>query len=300
MRPPSSSVPAPAVESTTEIDGTFEASTDGRTGKGESIGRTDSELERANQQLQELAIELEAQTEELRASTMELEAQTEELQATTMELEERAIELEAVARRARFAGEIGNAIIGATSLPDTLQRCSQAAVDHLNAAFARVWLIDQSEPVLVLVASAGCYTHLNGPHGRVPVGQFKIGQIAAERREHVTNGVIGDPRVPSQEWAKREGMVAFAGYPLIVADEVVGLIAMFARQTLTEEDFETFGTAAKGISVVIASARNFEAGQAARAAAESANKGKAEFLTVMSHGGYTVRSHRTNSQRCSE
>ena len=232
-------------------------------------GRTASELERANQQLQEL--------------TTELEAQTEELQASTMELEERAIELEAVARRARFAGEIGNAIIAATDLPATLQRCSQAAVDHLHAAFARVWLIDQSEPVLVLVASAGCYTHLNGPHGRVPVGQFKIGQIAAERRAHVTNGVIGDPRVPSQEWAKKEGMVAFAGYPLIVADEVVGVIAMFARETLSDEDFDAFGTAAKGISVLIASARNFEAGERARAAAESANRGKAEFLTVMSH-----------------
>ena len=98
--------------------------------------------------------------------------------------------------------------------------------------------VDHGEPALVLVASAGCYTHLNGPHGRVPIGQFKIGQIAAEPRPHVTNAVIGDPRVPRQEWAKAEGMVAFAGYPHVVFDRVIGVIAMFSRETLAGEGFE--------------------------------------------------------------
>ena len=81
-------------------------------------------------------------------------------------------------------------------------------------------------------ASAGLYTHLDGPHSRVPVGQLKIGLIAAERKPHLTNEVIGDPRVGDQEWAKREGMVAFAGYPLIVDDRLVGVMAMFARHPL--------------------------------------------------------------------
>ena len=67
-----------------------------------------------------------------------------------------------------------------------------------------------------LQASAGIYTHINGPHARVPVGQFKIVLIAKERKPHLTNSVIGDPRVPEQEWARREGLVAFAGYPLTV------------------------------------------------------------------------------------
>ena len=98
--------------------------------------------------------------------------------------------------------------------------------------------VDHGEPALVLVASAGCYTHLNGPHGRVLIGQFKIGQIAAEPRPHVTNAVIGDPRVPRQEWAKAEGMVAFAGYPHVVFDRVIGVIAMFSRETLAGEGFE--------------------------------------------------------------
>jgi hypothetical protein len=29
----------------------------------------------------------------------------------------------------------------------------------------------------------------------------------------LTNAVLGDPRIPEQEWAKQEGLVAFAGIP---------------------------------------------------------------------------------------
>ncbi len=62
------------------------------------------------------------------------------------------------------------------------------------------------------------YTHINGPHARISVGQFKIGLIAQDRQPHLTNQVIGDPRVHDQAWAARSGLVAFAGYPLMLED----------------------------------------------------------------------------------
>ena len=80
------------------------------------------------------------------------------------------------------------------------------------------------------------YTHLDGPHSRVPVGKYKIGLIAQERKPHLTNAVVGDPRVSDQEWAQREGMVAFAGYPLVVDDRLVGVMAMFARHAADRGD----------------------------------------------------------------
>lgn len=83
--------------------------------------------------------------------------------------------------------------------------------DTLDAAFARIWTFNEADDVLELQASAGIYTHLDGAHSRVPVGKFKIGLIAEEREPHLTNSVVGDARVGDQEWAKREGMVAFAG-----------------------------------------------------------------------------------------
>jgi PAS domain S-box-containing protein len=104
----------------------------------------------------------------------------------------------AVTERARLAtllGEVGIALTTEGTLRGNLQRCAEALVRGTDAAFARIWTLNEAEQVLELQASAGMYTHLDGPHGRVPVGQFKIGRIAQERRPHLTNQVIGDPRV---------------------------------------------------------------------------------------------------------
>ena len=125
--------------------------------------------------------------------------------------------------------EVATVINRTEKIQDLLQGCTEALVRHLDAAFARIWCLDDTTQVLQLQASAGLYTHLDGPHSRVPVGHYKIGLIAAEGKPILTNTVIGDPRVPEQEWAKREGMVAFAGYPLISHKAVVGVMALFAR-----------------------------------------------------------------------
>ena len=257
---------------------------------------TQEALEEANGLLEEQQAEIEITNQQLQENAVELEAQAEELEVTALDLSEQVEQAERSTRRARLVGEVGMAITGGGTLPEIMQRCCESAVTHLDAAFARIWILDPGDQVLVLTASAGMYTHLDGPHGRVPVGQFKIGQIAAERLPHLTNTVLGDPRVPEQEWARREGLVAFAGYPLVVRDETVGVLAMFSRRELTPEDFEAFGSAATAISVTISGARHLEGEVAARRMAEEANRAKAEFLSTMSHelrtplnaiGGYT-------------
>ncbi|MDR3633764.1 MAG: PAS domain S-box protein [Isosphaeraceae bacterium] len=154
-------------------------------------------------------------------------------------------------RLANLGADVGAALIEGESLPDMLQLCCEALVRHLHGAFARIWTLDDPQELLVLQASAGIYTHTDGPHGRVPIGKFKIGQIAQERRPHLTNDVIGDPRVSEQEWAQREGMVAFAGYPLLVGGRLVGVVAMFARHKLSRAAFQAMGTAASGIALGI-------------------------------------------------
>ncbi|HKQ99313.1 MAG TPA: GAF domain-containing protein [Pyrinomonadaceae bacterium] len=161
---------------------------------------------------------------------------------------------EAQAERARLAAlgaAIGVALNQGDNLREMLQRCSEALVKHMDAAFARVWTINDAENMLELQASAGMYTHLDGQHSRVPVGRFKIGLIAQERQAHLTNSVVGDPRVGDQEWAKREGMVAFAGYPLIVDNRLVGVVAMFARHSLTPVALEAMESVANGIALGI-------------------------------------------------
>lgn len=169
------------------------------------------------------------------------------------ETERRAAEVELArsARHSRLLGDIGLSLTQSRDLKRVLQVAVEALVRHLDAAFARVWLVNEEDQVLELRASAGMYTHLNGLHARVPVGHLKIGLIAAERQPHVTNSVSTDPRVGNPEWAAREGMVAFAGYPLLVGDRLIGVLALFSRHVLPDDTLETLQRVSGNLSLGI-------------------------------------------------
>lgn len=158
-------------------------------------------------------------------------------------------------RLAKFGAAVRVAFGEKRKLQETLRHCVEALVDDLDASLARIWTIDKTESVLRLRASAGMYTHLDGPHSRIPLGELKIGKIAQECKPQLTNKVLGDPRINDQDWAKREGIVAFAGYPLEVENHVVGVMAMFARSPLSDATLEAMSTVAQVISLGIERSR---------------------------------------------
>jgi PAS domain S-box-containing protein len=150
-----------------------------------------------------------------------------------------------LARHAVLHAEVSAAVSESEkSLRAVLQICTAAVVRHLDAAFARIWLLNEEQKVLELEASAGLYTHLDGEHARIPVGSFKIGLIAREQKPHLTNSVQSDGRVSNKDWARQEGMISFAGYPLLVEGRTVGVIAMFARQFLEQDTIEALESVA--------------------------------------------------------
>ena len=192
----------------------------------------------------------------------------------------------ALAERAAIAAlgaDVGAALTQISALPQTLQRCAQAVVQHLDAAFARVWTLSPTGDMLELQASAGLYTHLNGPHSRVPVGAYKIGLIAQERQPHLTNDVANDARVSDPEWAKREGMVAFAGYPLVVEDRLVGVLALFARQPLPQNTLKALASISDSIAVGIERKKGEEALARQAEALTRSNADLQQFAFAASH-----------------
>lgn len=169
---------------------------------------------------------------------------------------------EALQERTRLStlmAAVGIALTERESLRPMLQQCAEALVNNLDAAFARIWTLNEQTQVLELQASAGLYTHLDGPHSRVPVGKYKIGLIAQERKPHLTNTVIGDLQVSDQSWAVREGMVAFAGHPLIVDARVVGVMAMFSRHPFSDAAIKALAAIADGVGLGIERKRVDEA-----------------------------------------
>ena len=207
--------------------------------------------------------------------------------AVTRDIGQRKGAEEALAERVRLAAltaSVGAALTSRGSLGEMLQRCAAEVVEHLDAAFARIWTLNEREQVLELQASAGLYTRLDGSRSRIAVGdQSKIAVIAAARRPHVTNSVIGAPLIVDQEWAKREGMVAFAGYPLIAEGRLLGVVALFVRRPLSKETFATVGSVADSIALGIQQKLTEIELREAKEAAEAASRAKSEFVANMSH-----------------
>lgn len=169
-------------------------------------------------------------------------------QSARREVEQRLHQHSAVLQ---LGSDVARAFAKNGSLQQRLQSCAEAMVANLDAAFARIWTLDEAQEVLELQASAGQYTHLDGPHARAPVGKFKIGLIAKDRLPHLTNSVLDDPEVSDRAWAKREGMVSFAGYPMLVGEKCVGVLAMFARHALSPTVLEALGVVAANAAVWI-------------------------------------------------
>ena len=213
-----------------------------------------------------------------------------QMSAVLVHREKSADSLEERARLTRLEAEIGHLMTQSDTIDAVLQGCVVSLVDHLGAAFARIWTYNETDKMLELQVSAGLYTHIDGPHSRVPLGQFKIGLIASERKPHLTNQVVGDPRVNNQEWARQEKMVAFAGYPLLVGEQLYGVLAMFAKHRLSEASLTALGLVAQGIALSLQRreaekerGRLLSVAQAERETAEVANRAKDEFIATVSH-----------------
>src|SRR5262249_52148844 len=86
------------------------------------------------------------------------------------EIDQRTRAEESLQDRVRMStlnAEVAVALNDDVELSPMLQRCSELVAKHLDVAFVRIWTLNQTTQTLELQASAGCYTHLDGPHGRV-------------------------------------------------------------------------------------------------------------------------------------
>lgn len=152
------------------------------------------------------------------------------------DITERRAALGAIEERSRLTAlgsAVGLALNSTAPLPALLQQCAEAVVRHLGAALARIWILDPAAQVLELQAGAGLSCPLDGGYRRIPVGHLRIGRVAVERRPWLTNALPSEPSVTDPEWARREGLTAFAGCPILLEDQALGVLEVFAREPLT-------------------------------------------------------------------
>lgn len=154
-------------------------------------------------------------------------------------------------RQTALAADVGLAFTQAGRLSGMLRQCAAAIAQHLDAALTRIWLLHSVENTLELQVSAGSCSNLEILPTKVPISSIPIGQIAQKRQPYLTNNLLNEPEICTPEWAQQEGIVAFAGYPLIVENQLVGAMTMFSCQPISEEIFNALASVADEIALGI-------------------------------------------------
>ena len=154
-------------------------------------------------------------------------------------------------REAALRADVNSAFSN-SCLREMLRACTDALVRHIDAAFARIWTVNETGDVLELQASSGIYTNIDGTYSRQQVGKPIVGGIAQERKPYLNNDVANDPRISERDWgAEAEGITAIAGYPLVAGGRTVGVMALFARTALTHSSLDTLAAVADAVSHAI-------------------------------------------------
>ncbi len=137
-------------------------------------------------------------------------------------------------RLSALSGAVGVSLNGAYELSSMLQGCADAVVEQLEAAATRIWTVDSRQDVLVCQAITPAKNHVDYTYLRTSFGEGIVGRIAAERKAHIINEAEAAEQVTQCELVQGGGIAAFAGFPLMVDDCLVGVMEVFCRKALTD------------------------------------------------------------------
>lgn len=177
---------------------------------------------------------------------------------------------------------INELIVRKSPLAETLRAITTQMISHGEIDLARIWLIDKGdicelclmrpecpsqERCLHLTASEGknlegntLWTEIEGRFCRFPIGIRKIGHVAATGKAiHLDNLLTTESSwIADPDRIQAERISGVAAHPLKFQDDILGVIAIFSRKNISQDNFEWLRLFAEQASIAIANARAFE------------------------------------------
>ncbi len=149
-------------------------------------------------------------------------------------------------------GGRASALTAGKPLAAIMEQCAAAIAEHLPVTHVTVWTVGPGGGWLDRQGSAGGAGPFGRAYDRVPIGALEIGVIAQSRISVVTNDVAANPQLQKRMWSAGAAAFAFAGYPLVVNDDLVGVMAMIADEPLSDRGQDTLALMAQTVAVGIA------------------------------------------------
>lgn len=182
-------------------------------------------------------------------------------------------------------------------LDAVLHTLVKSIVNQWDLALARIWLIEPGDICETCFLKAECpdqtrclhqvtsaarpqnpesgdeWHKEDGFYRRLPLGVRRIGNIAASGQLlRLTDTAEDGDWFARNDWLRREHVQSFCGYPLKFRGEVLGVLAVFSRSRVDEQQCSWLHAFADSAAVAIANARAFQEIDALKAQLELENE----------------------------
>ena len=174
--------------------------------------------------------------------------------------------------------------------PELVETVVTGLLQDFGISVAQVWLVEASDGTLWRRAGE----HRTGTPPPLPAhierGETEVGQVAELRVPIITNDPQSHRQVSVRGWIAAEGIQAFAGFPLLVGEQLLGVLAIFNQEPIDRDTVELLTLYAQHAATAIQEANLFYLAteqtarlEAVNAELNRANQHKSEFLANVGH-----------------
>jgi signal transduction protein with GAF and PtsI domain len=148
--------------------------------------------------------------------------------------------------------KISSAIVSDLYLEDILKLIVTLTANVMKAKVCNVWLIDEKKQEFNIKATQSMHQeYLN--KRTIKLNEGIVGLVAREKKPKIIFDVLKEERYKEKKLARKEGLVSMASIPMMVKDEVIGVLNVYTNKPyeFTKAEISLLSTIANQAAVAI-------------------------------------------------